>query len=123
MVKNGPTEGFYLVSVFASDFTKIFLSCMGDTKRERRPRVEKKEQQKKFSHWVIEFLSCVRERGTIDRGRRSRTDEDGRGMKEMEVEGARRCDGRNFFPTSRVQEIFCPKKVVRERRRGKNRRY
>ena len=47
-------------------------------------------------------------------------DEEGRGMKEMEVKGGESCDARFFFSVTCAQEIFCPKKVVRERR-GKNR--
>ena len=39
----------------------------------------------------------MRERERGDKGIRSRTDEEGRGTKEMEAEGAGRCDGRNFF--------------------------
>ena len=62
----------------------------------------------------------MREREAGDGGGSSMTDEEGRGLKEMEAEGARRCDGKKNSAAC-AQEIFCPKKVVRKRRRGKNR--
>ena len=51
------------------------------------------------------------------RGGRSRTDEEGRGMKEMEAEGAGRCDGRSLFPSLARKKCFIPRGGEREKKR------
>ena len=48
----------------------------------------------------------------------SRMDEEVRGMKEMDAEGAGRYDGRNFFPSLECKKFFVPRRwLERERER------